>query len=67
MNIILKNARDHVNVITLHDKTHDQSLESGHCLDDHEDEKFKERRYVSDEMHLFKECLYIVIAARKPG
>jgi hypothetical protein len=40
--------------------------ESSHCLD-HEDDKFKDRKYVCDEMHLFKECLYIVTSTRKLG
>jgi hypothetical protein len=40
--------------------------ESGHCPDDHGDEKFKDRKCVCDEMHLFKKCSYIVTSARKP-
>jgi hypothetical protein len=40
--------------------------ESGHC-EGHKDDKFKERKCVCGEMHLFKECLYIVIAVRKLG
>jgi hypothetical protein len=67
------------NAATLHDKTQDQSskneagqksshsCESGHCESGHKDEKFKERKCVCGEMHLFKECPYIVTAARKPG
>jgi hypothetical protein len=71
MKMILKNARiaDQINVI-LQSKTQNQaesghSHESGHCPD-HEDEKFKDRKCVCDEMHLFKECLYILTSARKP-
>jgi hypothetical protein len=40
---------------------------SGHCPESgHEDEKFKDRKCVCDEVHLFKKCLYIVTSARKP-
>jgi hypothetical protein len=67
----LKNARiaDQANA-TLQGKTQDQaesghSHESGHCPG-HEDEKFKGRKCVCGEMHLFKECPYIVTSARKP-
>jgi hypothetical protein len=74
MNATLKIDRfDQANVATLHGKTQNQVDESGHnhvsghCSDDHEDEKFKERKCVCGEIHLFKECLYIVTAARKPG
>jgi hypothetical protein len=80
MKMTLKNVRiaDQVNV-TLHGKIQDQvdqsghnhesghCPESGHCLGSgHEDEKFKDRKCVCDEMHLFKKCLYIVTSARKP-
>ncbi len=73
MNVTLKIDRfDQVNVVILHDKTQDQSAQTGDgqksshsCESDHKDEKFKERRCVCGEMHLFKECLYIVISARK--
>jgi hypothetical protein len=73
MNVTLKIDRfDQINVVTLHDKTQNQSAQnevdqkSSHsCESDHKDEKFKERRCVCDEMHLFKECLYIVTSARK--
>jgi hypothetical protein len=56
-----------------------QNLESGHSLGSghnhgsghnclgHEDEKFKGRKCVCGEVHLFKECLYLVTSARKPG
>jgi hypothetical protein len=64
MNVTLKIDRfGQVNVVTLHGHNH----ESGHCPDGHGDEKFKGRKCVCGEIHLFKECLYIVIAARKPG
>jgi hypothetical protein len=33
----------------------------------HKDDKFKGRKCVCDDVHLFKECLYIVTSARKPG
>jgi hypothetical protein len=66
------------NAANLHDKTQNQADQqsshcpgstSGHCESGHKDDKFKERKCVCDEMHLFKECLYIVTAARKnfPG
>jgi preprotein translocase subunit Sss1 len=38
---------------------------SGHCPG-HEDDKFRDRKCVCGEMHLFKECFYIVTSARKP-
>jgi hypothetical protein len=42
--------------------------ESGHCLESgHEDEKFKDRKCVCDEMHLFKKCFYLVTSTRKHG
>jgi hypothetical protein len=43
------------------------SCESGHCESGHKDDKFKGRKCVCGEVHLFKECPYIVTAARKPG
>jgi phage gp36-like protein len=33
----------------------------------HKDDKFKGRKCVCDDVHLFKECPYIVTSARKPG
>jgi hypothetical protein len=50
-------------------KTQDQAdQKSSHsCESVYEDDKFKERKCVCDDVHLFKECLYIVNAARKPG
>ncbi len=56
----------YLNAVILHDKTQNQekiqnlSSESGHKND-----KFKERKCVCNEIHLFKECFYIVNAARK--
>ncbi len=72
MKMILKNARndDHnqINAIILHEQNQvdqsDHNHESDHCFD-HEDEKFKNRKCVCDEMHLFKKCLYIVTSTRK--
>jgi hypothetical protein len=74
----LKNARiaGHANA-TLQGKTQDQA-ESGHCpgsghnhgsghCPGHGDEKFKGRKCVCGEVHLFKECPYLVTSARKPG
>jgi hypothetical protein len=78
-NASIESISRYSNAVTLHDKTQDQSsknevgqksshsCESGHCESGHKDNKFKERKCVCDEMHLFKECLYIVIAVRKPG
>jgi hypothetical protein len=78
----LKNARisGQVNAVILHGKTQDQvnqsghnhgsghCLESGHCLGSgHGDDKFKGRKCVCGEVHLFKECPYIVTSARKSG
>jgi hypothetical protein len=58
------------NAVILHGKTQDQSSkdeadQKSSCESGHKDDKFKERKCVCDEMHLFKECPYIVIAARK--
>jgi hypothetical protein len=68
----LKNARidGQANAI-LQGKTQDQaesghSHGSGHCPG-HGDDKFKGRKCVCGEVHLFKECPYIVTSARKPG
>jgi hypothetical protein len=77
----LKNARiaGQANAAILHGKTHDQADQSGHSLGSghnhgsghhcpgHGDEKFKGRKCVCGEVHLFKECPYIVTSARKPG
>jgi hypothetical protein len=79
----LKNARiaGQANA-TLQGKTQDQAdqlghgtgsgsghnHESGHCPGSgHGDDKFKGRKCVCGEVHLFKECPYIVTSARKPG
>jgi hypothetical protein len=71
----LKNARNgghnQANAATLQGKTQDQaesghSHGSGHCPG-HGDEKFKGRKCVCGEVHLFRECPYIVTSARKPG
>jgi hypothetical protein len=67
------------NAAILHGKTQDQSskdgagqksshsCELGHCESGHKDDKFKGRKCVCGEVHLFKECLYIDTAVRKPG
>jgi hypothetical protein len=65
------------NAATLHGKTQDQSSkdQAGQKAEEKSldnkssDDKFKGRKCVCGEIHLFKECLYIVIAARKnfPG
>jgi hypothetical protein len=66
----LKNARiaDQINA-TLHEQNQagqsGHSPGSGHCPD-HEDDKFKGRKCICDDVHLFKECPYIVTSARKP-
>jgi hypothetical protein len=76
----LKNARiaGQANA-TLQGKTQDQASQSGHSpgqsghnhgsghCPGHGDEKFKGRKCVCGEMHLFKECPYIVTSARKSG
>jgi hypothetical protein len=72
----LKNARNgghnQANA-TLQGKTPDQADQSGHNhhgsghCPGHGDEKFKGRKCVCGEVHLFKECPYIVTSARKSG
>jgi hypothetical protein len=56
------------NAATLHDKTQDQADQKAKkkpLNNKSSNDKFKGRKCVCDEMHLFKECPYIVTAARK--
>jgi hypothetical protein len=56
------------NAIILHGKKQNQSDQKAKkkpLNNKSSNDKFKERKCVCDEMHLFKECLYIVTAARK--
>jgi hypothetical protein len=61
------------NAATLHDKTQDQSAQDksdqkaeNPMNNKSSNEKFRRRKCVCDEMHLFRECPYIVTSARKP-
>ncbi len=53
------------NAATLYEKTQDQAKNL--MNNKSSDEKFRERKCICDEMHLFRKCSYIVISARKPG
>ncbi len=78
-NVVLKESENatiefisrYSNAIILHDKiqnqdkTQNQIDQKSSCESDHKNDKFKERKCVCDKMHLFKECFYIVITARK--
>jgi hypothetical protein len=73
-NAAIESISRYSNAAILHDKTQDQSSknQAGQKAKENplnnksSDDKFKERKCVCDEMHLFKECLYIVTAVRKP-
>ncbi len=58
------------NAAILHGKKQDQADQKAKkkpLKNKSSNDKFKGRKCVCDEMHLFKECLYIVTAVRKPG
>jgi hypothetical protein len=62
-------VRDHVNAVTLQDKTRDQSTQKDKAQKSKNDKKNnsskkKARKCVCDEIHEFEECSYIVSSAR---